>query len=145
MNEPHAFAELPTRPKRLLTVQQLSDYLGVPVKTLYEWRAQRVGPRAVKVGRALRYPESRVVAWLSGITPHTFRKTVATTIDQAATTDLAAELLGHASKEVTEAFYIQPTKRVNPVTAAILERLAPDDRDSVSRAGEMDGDLNGAL
>jgi excisionase family DNA binding protein len=64
MNDPHAFAELPTRLERLLTVQQLSDYLGVPVKTLYEWRAQNVGPRAVKVGRALRYPESRVVAWL---------------------------------------------------------------------------------
>ena len=36
---------------------------------------------------------------LSDITPHTFRKTVATTIDQAASNDLAAELLGHASKE----------------------------------------------
>ena len=36
---------------------------------------------------------------LSDITPHTFRKTVDTTIDQAASNDLAAELLGHASKE----------------------------------------------
>ena len=82
---------------------------------------------------------------LSGITPHTFRKTVATTIDQAASTDLAAELLGHTSREVTEAFYIQPTKRVNPVTAAILERLAPDDRDSVPRSVEMGGGPYGAL
>jgi len=45
-------------------VQQLSDYLGVPVKTLCEWRTQKVGPRAVKVGRALRYPESHVIDWL---------------------------------------------------------------------------------
>lgn len=50
---------------RLLTIQELSDYLGVPVKTLYYWRAQRVGPRAVMVGRALRYPESTIVAWLA--------------------------------------------------------------------------------
>jgi excisionase family DNA binding protein len=64
MNEPHPFPDLPTRLERLLSVQQLSDYLGVPVKTLYEWRTQHVGPRAVKVGRALRYPESRVAAWL---------------------------------------------------------------------------------
>jgi len=45
-------------------VQQLSDYLGVPVKTLYECRTQQSGPRAVKVGRALRYPEGRVIEWL---------------------------------------------------------------------------------
>jgi len=64
MNEPHPFPELPTRLERLLSVQQLSDYLGVPVKTLYEWRTQHMGPRAVKVGRALRYPESRIAAWL---------------------------------------------------------------------------------
>ncbi len=64
MNEPYPLLDLPTRLERLLTVQQLSDCLGVPVKTLDEWRAQNVGPRAVKVGRALRNPESRVVAWL---------------------------------------------------------------------------------
>lgn len=64
MNDPHPFAESPSRLERLLTVQQLSDYLGVPVKTLYEWRTQKSGPRAVKVGRALRYPEGRVIDWL---------------------------------------------------------------------------------
>jgi excisionase family DNA binding protein len=53
-----------SRLERLLTIQELSDYLGVPVKTLYAWRAQRTGPRAVTVGRALRYPESAIVAWL---------------------------------------------------------------------------------
>lgn len=52
------------RLERLLSIQELSEYLGVPAKTLYSWRAQRVGPRAVTVGRALRYPESAIVAWL---------------------------------------------------------------------------------
>ena len=53
-----------SRLERLLSIQELSEYLGVPVKTLYSWRAQRVGPRAVNVGRALRYPESAIIAWL---------------------------------------------------------------------------------
>ena len=64
MNDPHPFAESPSRLKRLLTVQQLSYYLGVPVKTLHEWRTQKSGSRAVKVGLALRYPEGRVIDWL---------------------------------------------------------------------------------
>ena len=54
-----------SRLERLLSIQELSDYLGVPVKTLYSWRAQHAGPRAVTVGRALRYPESAIVAWLA--------------------------------------------------------------------------------
>lgn len=54
-----------SRLERLLTIRELSDYLGVPVKALYYWRAQRVGPRAVTVGRALRHPESAIVAWLA--------------------------------------------------------------------------------
>lgn len=53
-----------SRLERLLSIQELSEYLGVPVETLYSWRAQRVGPPAVTVGRALRYPESAIVAWL---------------------------------------------------------------------------------
>ncbi|MES2092919.1 MAG: tyrosine-type recombinase/integrase [Actinomycetota bacterium] len=77
---------------------------------------------------------------LSEITPHAFRKTVATTIDQAASIDLAAELLCHASKEVTETHYVQPTKRVNPVTAEILERLAPDGGGSTLGSAGLDGD-----
>lgn len=64
---------------------------------------------------------------LSDVTPHTFRKTVATILDQAANggTALAAELLGHHSTSVTEQHYIQPTKTVNPATAQILEQLGP--------------------
>jgi integrase len=82
---------------------------------------------------------------LSDITPHTFRKTVATTIDQAASSDLAAELLGHASKEVTEMFYVQRTKRVNPVTAEILERLAPDGGKPTLSAVELDEGVDDVL
>lgn len=64
---------------------------------------------------------------LAKVVPHTLRKTVATTLDEAAGTDLAAELLGHSSPAVTRAHYVQPRKRVNPQTAEILESLRPQD------------------
>ncbi len=64
---------------------------------------------------------------LAQVVPHTLRKTVATTLDAAAGTDLAAELLGHSSTAVTRAHYVQPRKHVNPRTAEILESLRPND------------------
>jgi excisionase family DNA binding protein len=39
---------------RLLTVQDLADYLGVPVATIYAWR-HRQGPPGFRVGRHLRF------------------------------------------------------------------------------------------
>lgn len=56
----------PTAPRleHLLTVQELSDYLGIPVATLYDWRVDHRGPKAVKLGHALRYPESAVQEWV---------------------------------------------------------------------------------
>ena len=51
-------------PKRLLTPQQLADLLQVPIKTLYAWKYQGEGPRALKIGRHLRYDEDVVDTWL---------------------------------------------------------------------------------
>ncbi len=62
---------------------------------------------------------------ITGVTPHSFRRTVATVIDRAAGPDLAAEMLGHTSPEITKQHYIQPDEQVNPLTAEILEALAP--------------------
>ncbi|HEY5224314.1 MAG TPA: helix-turn-helix domain-containing protein [Microbacteriaceae bacterium] len=50
--------------ERLLTIEELSEYLGVPVRTLYDWRVDGRGPKALHAGRVLRYPESRVRAWI---------------------------------------------------------------------------------
>lgn len=63
---PEVMATAPTHSglERLLTVIELSEYLGIPVATLYDWRVDGVGPRAVKLGRSLRYPESCVRAWI---------------------------------------------------------------------------------
>ena len=64
-------------------------------------------------------------AGIEGITPHAFRRTVATVLDRASGPDLAAELLGHTSSKITKEHYIQPDEAVDPVTAEILESLAP--------------------
>ncbi|MFC5995368.1 tyrosine-type recombinase/integrase [Pseudonocardia hispaniensis] len=62
---------------------------------------------------------------IEGVTPHSFRRTVATFLDRASGPDLAAEMLGHSSTKITKEHYIQPDERVDPVTADILEALAP--------------------
>lgn len=65
-------------------------------------------------------------AGIGGVTPHAFRRTVATVVDRAAGIDLAAELLGHASTDITRAHYIEKDDAVDPRTAEILEQLAPN-------------------
>ncbi|MEO6712350.1 MAG: tyrosine-type recombinase/integrase, partial [Mycobacteriales bacterium] len=64
-------------------------------------------------------------AGIEGVTPHSFRRTVATVLDRAVGADLAAEMLGHTSSKITKEHYIEPAEAVNPVTAEILEALAP--------------------
>ena len=64
-------------------------------------------------------------AGIEGVTPHSFRRTVATVLDRAGGADLAAEMLGHTSSKITKEHYIEPDEAVNPVTADILELLAP--------------------
>jgi excisionase family DNA binding protein len=51
---------------KLMSIQDLSDYLGVPVNTLYQWRTKGKGPVGRKVGRHVRYRASDVDAWLDG-------------------------------------------------------------------------------
>lgn len=49
----------------LLSTEELADYLGVPVKTIYEWRTGGHGPCAVRVGRHLKFAVSDVQAWVA--------------------------------------------------------------------------------
>lgn len=51
--------------ERLLSVDEVATYLGVPVATLYQWRHKGRGPTAYRVGRHLRYEPSAVRAWLA--------------------------------------------------------------------------------
>ena len=49
---------------RLVTIEELSDYLRVPVKTLYDWRHRGLGPPGLRVGRHVRYRQADVDVWL---------------------------------------------------------------------------------
>ncbi|MGP3922503.1 helix-turn-helix transcriptional regulator [Streptomyces sp. 8N616] len=49
----------------LATPQEVAAYLGVPVKTLYQWKYRGIGPNVHKVGRHLRYRWPEVDAWLT--------------------------------------------------------------------------------
>ena len=49
----------------LLSTQELAEYLGVPVKTIYQWRTCGHGPCAVRVGRHLKFAVSDVRAWVA--------------------------------------------------------------------------------
>ncbi|GAA3218961.1 hypothetical protein GCM10017691_02050 [Pseudonocardia petroleophila] len=51
----------------LWTIKDVSDYLRVPVQTLYSWRAQGSGPPARRVGKHLRYRPDEVVSWLDSL------------------------------------------------------------------------------
>ena len=50
--------------ERLLTVEELAEYLGVPVATLYQWRHRGEGPPGFRVGRYIRYRRNDVEQWI---------------------------------------------------------------------------------
>jgi excisionase family DNA binding protein len=54
--------------ERMWTPQDVSEYLGVPVATLYQWRWKKYGPPAARIGRVLRYRRAAVEAWLDSMT-----------------------------------------------------------------------------
>ncbi len=50
-------------PERLWSTAELAEYLGVPVKTIHQWRYLQKGPRGFRVGRHLRFRPADVRAW----------------------------------------------------------------------------------
>ncbi len=60
------------------------------------------------------------------VTPHTFRKTVATLISEATTSELASRQLGHSSSQVTRDHYIAKPE-VSADLSLLLETLAQND------------------
>lgn len=47
----------------MLTPDQVCEYLHTPRRTVDRWRAQRVGPPAVTLGKQIWYPKDELVAW----------------------------------------------------------------------------------
>ena len=48
----------------LIGVDELAEWLGVPIQTIYDWRLSGRAPRAHKIGKHLRFALSDVQAWL---------------------------------------------------------------------------------
>lgn len=48
----------------LLNINELADYLGVPVSTVYDWRTNGKGPRAYRFGKRIMFGVSDVRAWM---------------------------------------------------------------------------------
>jgi excisionase family DNA binding protein len=51
-------------PKRLLLPEELAEQVQIPVRTLYAWRLKGEGPRAIRVGKHIRFRQSDVDEWL---------------------------------------------------------------------------------
>lgn len=51
-------------PERLLTPDEVAEWLGKPKATLYAWRSRDLGPPGIRVGNALRYRRAYVERWL---------------------------------------------------------------------------------
>lgn len=56
-----------TLEERYSTVSEVAARFKTPASTLYRWRSGGTGPRAIRVGRKLLYPESAVQDWLRAL------------------------------------------------------------------------------
>ncbi|OGR54253.1 MAG: hypothetical protein A3I11_07245 [Elusimicrobia bacterium RIFCSPLOWO2_02_FULL_39_32] len=50
--------------RKLLNVEELSEYIGTPVGTLYQWVSQRKIPY-VKLGRSTKFDVEKIREWIS--------------------------------------------------------------------------------
>lgn len=53
--------------RKLLKVVDLAEQLQVPISTVYVWRHRGEGPKAVMVGRLVRFRQEDVDAWLERV------------------------------------------------------------------------------
>lgn len=49
----------------LMKPEEVSELLGIPKQTLYKWRHHNEGPKAIRIGKHLRYRTSDIDAWLT--------------------------------------------------------------------------------
>ena len=50
---------------KLWTINDLSEFLDIPVQTIYQWRTKNYGPEGRKVGKHVRYDHEVVMAWFN--------------------------------------------------------------------------------
>lgn len=71
-----------------------------------------------------RWRDARAAAGFEWVTPHTFRKTVATLLDREASVRGAASQLGHSGAAVTERHYVAKAATA-PDSSTLLQALGP--------------------
>lgn len=108
------FFALPAIRSRLIHVCLADD----PEALLF---ATRVGTTHTTNNVRRLLPDVMESARIEGVTPHRFRRTVATVVNEVQGVLLASELLGHTDPRDTMPHYIQRNEIVNPVTADFLE------------------------
>lgn len=116
---------IPLPPFVVTAIRKLLDSRTIEAEDELLFRTRNGTPHSTNnVRRKLR--TILEAAGIVGVSPHAFRRTVATTLERAADIDLASETLGN-SKEIARKHYIEPELMVDPKAAAILEaKLAPD-------------------
>ena len=52
------------KPAEWISPDELAAELGIPVKTIYQWRYLGTGPRGHRIGKHVRYRRRDIEAWL---------------------------------------------------------------------------------
>ncbi|KAA1415972.1 site-specific integrase [Nocardioides humilatus] len=86
-----------------------------------------------------RWRQIRQDTGLDWVTPHTFRKTVATLISERVGAETASQQLGHSSPAITREFYISKPAIAADV-AHVLEELADPDPDRGPNTSGLSGE-----
>jgi excisionase family DNA binding protein len=50
---------------KLMTIDDVAEYLGIPKQTLYQWRSKGYGPPGRRIGKHVRYRQSDVEQWVT--------------------------------------------------------------------------------
>ena len=53
------------KPAEWVSPEELATELGIPVKTIYQWRYRRTGPKAHRIGRHVRFRRRDIETWLT--------------------------------------------------------------------------------
>lgn len=56
-----------TATEKLWSTQELADFLGLPIQTIYQWRKRNYGPPGRKMGKHIRYRRSEVERWIDSL------------------------------------------------------------------------------
>ncbi|MCS7483099.1 helix-turn-helix transcriptional regulator [Umezawaea endophytica] len=52
---------------KLWSIEELSEYLGVPVQTIYQWRTKKYGPPGRRMGKHVRFRPEDVETWVDSL------------------------------------------------------------------------------